>query len=56
MEKLKIVVDDKGRTTVWMNGEIVQGIRRIEFDHEIGCIPEHIITFSTQAGGVGNER
>lgn len=51
-EKLKITVDDRGKTIVWMNGEIVQGIRRITFEHDIDDIPVHTIEFCTPRGGL----
>jgi hypothetical protein len=55
-EKLKIIVDDRGRTTVWMNGEIVLGIRRIAFEHDIDEIPTHTIEFCTPGSGLGKSK
>lgn len=46
-EKLKIVVCDKGKTKVYMDGIEVNGIKRIEFDHDAGYLPEHKITYDT---------
>lgn len=48
-EKLKIVVCDKGKTKVYMDGVEVNGIKRIEFDHDMPDYrPEHKITYVTQ--------
>jgi hypothetical protein len=47
-EKLKITVDENGKTTVWMDGEIVKGIKEIEFNYEAGDYPTHRITYITQ--------
>lgn len=49
MEKLRLVVDDKGRIEVWMDGCVVKGIRAIELYWEVGEIPYHKIEFATQA-------
>jgi hypothetical protein len=51
-EKLKIIVDDRGKTTIWMNGEIVHGVRRITFEHDICDVPVHTIEFCTPRGGL----
>ncbi len=46
-EKLKIVVCDKGKTKVYMDGVEIKGIKRMEFDHDAGYMPEHKITYYT---------
>lgn len=55
-EKLKIVVDDKGKTTVWMDGNIVEGIQEIDFNHEVGEFPTHRITYITQKASHGEDK
>jgi len=47
MEKLKVVVDDKGKIEIWMDGFLLSGIRAIEFNWEVGEIPCHRIEFVT---------
>lgn len=56
MEKLKIVVDDKGNTKVWMDGKLVVGATRVKFEYNIDDLPRHEIDFVTQAGGLKDER
>jgi hypothetical protein len=48
LEKLKIIVDDKCKTTVFMDGKKVQGIKRIEFEHDVEFSPVHCITYYSQ--------
>jgi hypothetical protein len=55
-EKLKIVVDDKGQTIVWMDGKKVEGIQEIDFNHEIGNYPTHRITYITQKASHKEEK
>jgi acyl CoA:acetate/3-ketoacid CoA transferase len=55
-EKLKIVVDDKGKTIVWMDGKLIEGIKEIDFNHEVGSYPTHTIKYITQKAGVKNEQ
>lgn len=45
MEKLKIIVDDKGKIKVFMNEKAVQAIKRIRFDWEVGEYATHEIEF-----------
>lgn len=49
MEKLKIIVDDKGKIEIYMDGFLVKGIRSIELFWEVGEIPYHKLEFATQA-------
>lgn len=51
-EKLKIVVDENGKTKVWMDGKEVQGIKEIDFNYEVGYYPTHTIKYVTQKAGV----
>lgn len=55
-EKLKIIVDDKGKTTIWMDGKKVKGARKINFEFIAGEAPTHEIEFYTQFGGLKDER
>lgn len=55
-EKLKIVVDDKGKTTIWMDGKKVKGVRKINFESFAGEVPTHEIEFYTHIGGLENEQ
>lgn len=52
MEKLKLVVDDQGKITVWMDGCLLKGVRLIELCWEIGEIPIHKLEFTTQASKI----
>jgi len=38
-EKLKIIVDDKGKTTVCLDGKELQGITKIKLECEVGTLP-----------------
>jgi hypothetical protein len=49
MEKLKLILDDKGKIELWMDGCTLDGIRSIEVFWEIGEIPYHKIEFATPA-------
>lgn len=49
MEKLKVIVDDKGKIEIWMDGCVIKGVRGIEFYWEAGEPPFHKIEFATQA-------
>jgi hypothetical protein len=49
MEKLKLIVDDKGKIEIYMDGFAVRGVRGIEFYWEVGEAPSHKIEFATQA-------
>lgn len=49
MEKLKLIVDDKGKITLWMDGCLITGVRAIDFNWELDEIPYHKIEFATQA-------
>lgn len=49
MEKFKVVVDEKGKVSVWMNGHLLKGVKGIEFYWEADEIPCHKIEFVTQA-------
>jgi hypothetical protein len=45
MEKLKIIVDDKGKVKIFMDEREVYGARRIRFEFEVGDIATHEIEF-----------
>lgn len=49
MEKLKVVVDDKGKIEIFMDGCLVHGVREIDFHWEVGEYPYHRLEFITQA-------
>lgn len=49
MEKLRVIVDEKGKVSIWMNGQLLSGVRGIEFYWEIDEIPTHKVEFVTQA-------
>lgn len=53
MEKLRIVVDDKGHCFVYMNDEEVKGIRSIEFNYDVDDVPYHKIEFISQIASIG---
>lgn len=46
--KLEITVDENGKVAVFMNGFNVMGVRRIQFNYEVGEIPSHEIEFISQ--------
>lgn len=58
-ERLKIVVDDKGRTKVWIDGEEGLGITKIKFECEANAFPIIEIGLSPlvrNSGGKKNEQ
>jgi hypothetical protein len=49
MEKLKVIVDEKGDITIWLDGCVISGVVGIEFCWEVGEVPQHKIEFASQA-------
>jgi hypothetical protein len=49
MEKFKVIVDENGTITTWLDGCLVHGIVGIEFYWEVGEVPQHKIEFASQA-------
>lgn len=55
-EKLKIIVDGSGKTTVWMDGNVVNGISSIVFESNIYDSPTHTIEFISSKAGIQPKR
>jgi hypothetical protein len=49
MEKFKVIVDEKGAITIWLDGCVISGVVGIEFYWEVGEVPQHKIEFNSQA-------
>lgn len=53
MEKFKIVVDDKGKMDVYMDGHSVKGLVNVEFNWNTkGDMPTHKLEFLSFASSV----
>lgn len=50
-EKLKIIIDDKDKVTVYMDGKEVKGVRSISFDKSADTYAKHRIEYVTCAAG-----
>lgn len=48
-EKFKVIVDDRGQVSAWMDGFLLEGVQGIEFYWEVDEIPTHKIEFVTQS-------
>lgn len=47
MEKLRLVVDEKGKLELHMDGKKVFGFKSLEFYWEVGDVPTHKIEYFT---------
>lgn len=54
-EKLKIVVDDEGKTKIWIDGKEPIGITKIKFEVEVDSCPIVEVGFLPQVVNFGGE-
>jgi hypothetical protein len=55
MEKLKIIVDDKGTPTVWLDGKELHGMTKIKLECEVNSLPVFEVQFLPSIVNLGGK-